>query len=114
MKSKKKSRKVIISTMFLFLICLVTIITVCNFSNIKTFYYETNYKTNSSVDNLNRLCLNIRFTKNYDKKIEYLPKLLYNDKAFNGINKFLSKNSDINAVYDELQCEYIFSYLFTG
>lgn len=63
---KKRNLKIIIPIIiFLFLILIILCF---QNSNFRIAVYDTNYKVNSSYENLSKLCLNLRFTNEYEKK----------------------------------------------
>jgi len=82
-----------------------------NNKNIRISAREINYKNNSNEEKLSRLCIDLLDTNLYDKKIKYYPELLYTGE-FKSISKIVKPNVNIDNLFDNMQNEYIFSYLY--
>lgn len=107
----KKYMKIITYIFIAFILIVTCIFSVMNNKNIRISAREINYKNNSNEENLSRLCIDLLYTNQYDKKIKYYPRLLYTDE-FKSISKIIKSNVNIDNLFDNMQNEYIFSYLY--
>ena len=69
-------------------------------------------KKESNNLELSDICQSLMGSNNYEEKIKYLPKVLYTDFDFSSIKDFDKTYHQEESFYNEMQTEYLLSYLY--